>query len=114
MKKEEILDFLDSMLGYFGKLSVVGANIIRIKETISNLGWHNAQGDYLPDYGREVIVLEKVEGGSFRVSFGHRPNPKEYVVIEGKKYFAKTYDKGNWNLPNLTYWLDIELPKGVE
>lgn len=75
--------------------------------------WYDAQGDNLPDYGKEVIVLEKIEGGSFRVCFGHRPNPKEYVVVDGEKYYAQTYGKG-WNLPNLAWWLDVELPEGVE
>ena len=76
--------------------------------------WYDAQGDNLPEYGREVIVLERLNHGGCRVCFGHRPNPKEYVVIEGKKCFAKTCDKGQWNLPDLAYWLDVELPEGVE
>lgn len=62
--------------------------------------WHPAQGDNQPEYGREVIVLEKIEGGSFKVCFGHRPDPKECVVVDGKKLFAQTYDKGIYNKRN--------------
>lgn len=67
--------------------------------------WKDAQGDDLPDYGREVIVLVQhlpEYADSFCVSFGHRPNPKEYVVVKGEKLYARTYDKG-WNQPNVRY-----------
>ena len=83
-------------------------------KALEMIGWHDAQGDNLPEYGREVIVLERRNHGGYRVCFGHRPNPKEYVVIDGKKCFAKTHDKGQWSLPDLAYWLDVELPEGVE
>lgn len=68
--------------------------------------WHDAQGDIMPEYGREVIVIRR----NGEIGFGHRPNPKEYVVIEGKKCFAKTYDKNGWNWPDIALWLDVEIP----
>lgn len=68
--------------------------------------WFDAQGDIVPEYGREVIVIRR----NGEIGFGHRPNPKEYVVIEGKKCFAKTYDKNCWNWPNIALWLDVEIP----
>lgn len=68
--------------------------------------WHDAQGDNVPEYGKEVIVISR----NGEIGFGHRPNPKEYVVIEGKKCFAKTYDKNDWNWPNIALWLDVEIP----
>ena len=46
--------------------------------------WKDAQGDDLPDYDREVVVLVQhvpEYSDSLRVSFGHRPNPKGYVVV---------------------------------
>lgn len=74
--------------------------------------WKDAQGDDLPDYDREVVVLVQHAPeypDALRVSFGHRPDPKGYVVVKGEKLYARTYDKG-WNQPNVRYWLDTKLP----
>lgn len=68
--------------------------------------WYDAQGDNVPEYGREVIAIKR----NGAIGFGHRPNPKEYVVIEGKKCFTKTYDKNGWNWPDIALWLDVEIP----
>lgn len=72
--------------------------------------WHNAQDDNLPEIDREVIVLQ--ENG--RVCFGHRPNPDGYVVVNGERLYAQTYGKGGWNIPNVKWWLDVELPNMEE
>lgn len=81
--------------------------------------WKDAQGDDLPEFDREVIVLAKAlpehEDGLLKVSFGHRPNPDGWNgknIINGKvsHFEPKTYDKGGWSLPNVVYWLDLELP----
>lgn len=68
--------------------------------------WYDAQGDNVPEYGREVIVI----GRDGKVFFGHRPDPKEVTMVEGKPYNAKTYDKNGWNWPNIALWLDVEIP----
>ena len=68
--------------------------------------WYDAQGDDVPEYGREVIVI----GRDGEIGFGHRPNPKEVTMVEGKPYHAKTYDKNGWNWPNIALWLDVEIP----
>lgn len=68
--------------------------------------WYDAQGDNVPEYGREVIVI----GRDGKVFFGHRPDPKEITMIEGKPYHAKTYDKNGWNWPDIALWLDVEVP----
>lgn len=68
--------------------------------------WYDAQGDNVPEYGREVIVI----GRDGKVFFGHRPNPKEVTMVEGKPYHAKTYDKNGWNWPDIALWLDVEVP----
>lgn len=68
--------------------------------------WFDAQGDNVPEYGREVIVI----GRDGKVFFGHRPDPKEVTMIDGKPYHAKTYDKNGWNWPNIALWLDVEVP----
>jgi len=90
--------------------------------------WKPADGDDLPDIGREVIVLIKdsvqrnihaKEYLIYRIGFGHRPNPdgwdgKNIDTDEVTHYTPKLYDKGGWNAPNIAYWLDIELPKEIE
>ena len=68
--------------------------------------WVDAQGDFVPEYGREVVVI----GRDGKVFYGHRPDPKEYVVVEGEKLFAKTYDKNGWNWPDIALWLDVKVP----
>ena len=73
--------------------------------------WHDAQGDYLPEIDREVIVLRN----NGQIAFGHRPNPDGEVwkhpdgTLEHVHF--KTYDKGGWNTPNIKWWCDIDLPK---
>ena len=78
--------------------------------------WHDAQGDYLPIYDREVIVLCDDGHGGYKVCFGHRP--VEYVAgvsYDGKMTYmeAKTYDKGGWNIPDVKWWLDLDLPDAI-
>lgn len=68
--------------------------------------WHDAQGDNVPEYGREVIVI----GRDGKVFYGHRPDPKEYVRIDGEVCHAKTYGKNGWNWPDIALWLDVEIP----
>lgn len=79
--------------------------------------WHNAQGENLPPIDREVIVLCDDGHGGYKVCFGHRPY--EYVAgvsYEGKMTYleAKTYDKGGWNIPDVKWWLDCNLPNMEE
>lgn len=79
--------------------------------------WHDAQGDDLPKIGREVIVLTK----SGKVCFAHRP-VESYTAMsitnhsEMEEYYPKHYDKGEWNIPNVKWWLDVDIPaeKGGE
>jgi len=68
--------------------------------------WNDAQGDIVPEYGREVIIISR-DG---KVFYGHRPDPKEVIMIEGKPYHAKTYGKNGWNWPDIALWLDVEVP----
>lgn len=72
--------------------------------------WKNAQGDDLPEIGREVIAI--LDYG--KVVFAHRP--PEYWdgknIDTGKitRYYPKTYGKGGWNIPDVEWWLDLKLP----
>lgn len=68
--------------------------------------WFDAQGDYVPEYGKEVIVI----GRDGKVFYGHRPDPKEFVRIDGEVCHAKTYGKNGWNWPDIALWLDVEIP----
>ena len=54
--------------------------------------WKDAEGDYLPDIDREVIVLIQdfpEDDEHLRVAYGHRPEPNGD---------AKTYGVGCWNI----------------
>lgn len=84
--------------------------------------WKPADGDDLPEYEREVIVFTQNypdNAGMMMVAIGHRPTPegfdgKSLTTGEVEHYTPKTYDKGGWNIPNIVYWLDVELPKEIE
>ena len=84
--------------------------------------WKDAQGDDLPDIDREVIVLARAvpkDNSSLRVCFGHRPDPRGWDgkdILTGKKrhHDVQTYDKGGWNMPDIVYWLDLNLPKNYD
>ena len=98
------------------------------RQLLWNSPWKDAQGDDLPEYDREVIVLIKYDAQlniydeeypTCGVGFGHRPNPngwdgKSLRTGKVEHYTPKTYDKGGWNIPNIVYWLDVELPKEIE
>ena len=71
--------------------------------------WKDAQGDDLPEIDREVIAL--LENGM--VVFAHRPPERWYGRdLDGEEHVfePKTYDKGEWNIPNVVWWLDLNLP----
>lgn len=82
-----------------------------VDRALANL-WHDAQGDYLPEIDRELIVL--CDNG--KVCFGHRPYKKGFIgknLTTGniETYYPETYGKGEWNIPDVKYWLDCNLPK---
>lgn len=72
--------------------------------------WKDAQGDDLPEIDREVVALQ-----GRKVVFAHRPpeywDSKNIDTGEVTRYCPQTYDKGGWNMPDVKYWLDVELPK---
>ncbi len=75
--------------------------------------WKDAQGDDLPEIGREVIALQ-----GRKVVFAHRPpaywDGKNIDAGEVTRHYPQTYDKGGWNMEGVTYWLDAPLPEGIE
>jgi len=92
-------------------------SLIQLASQIKNL-WKPADGDDLPETDREVIVLVKAfpddEHSLLKVAFGHRPpeywDGKNILTGEVTRNYTKRYDKGGWNIPDVVYWLDYELP----
>ena len=79
--------------------------------------WKDGQGDDLPAYDREVVVLgERFPGiGEYMVAIGWRPDPDGYdtVGFTGGRVphvSVTAYDRGGWCMPCVRYWLDIALP----
>lgn len=70
--------------------------------------WKKNVKDDLPDIDREVVALQRMASGSYKVIYAHRPNPNGYVIVGGEKLYAKTYD--GWNQPDVEWWLDLDLP----
>jgi hypothetical protein len=75
--------------------------------------WKPADGDDLPYVDREVIAI--LDNG--KVVFAHRPpefwDGKNIITGKVTRYYPKTYGKGGWNIQNIVYWLDVELPKEI-
>ena len=73
-----------------------------------------ADGDDLPEIDREVIALVE-ENEHYKVVFAHRPpeywDGKNILTGEVTRHYPKRYDKGNWNQPDVKWWLDIEIPQ---
>ena len=85
------------------------------REIYCTTPWKDAQGDDLPDIDREVIAL--LDNG--KVVFVHRPYKGKYIgksLTTGniETFENKTYDKGGWNIPNIKWWLDVELTKEID
>ena len=84
--------------------------------------WKDAQGDDLPEIDREVIVLAKAlpehEDSLLKVSIAHRPPEywmgKNIGTGEITRYEPMRYDKGQWSMPAVVWWLDAELPKNKQ
>jgi hypothetical protein len=90
-------------------LAIIG--MIEDVQVLTKKLWHEANGDYLPKVDREVIVLCK----NNKVCYGHRPNfkgwdGKNIITGEVRHYTPQTYGKGEWNIPDVRWWLDCSLP----
>ena len=76
--------------------------------------WKPADGDDLPELDREVIAL--LTNG--KVVFAHRPKEswtgRSMTTGEVTTYYPERYGKGGWNITDVKYWLDCELPKFEE
>lgn len=77
--------------------------------------WHKATDPKdLPEIDREVIALQGLKGGGCRIVFAHRPQSSWVGVniITGEQTVRKPkrYGKGKWNMPDVKWWLDIDIP----
>lgn len=79
------------------------------KEALYDSIWCRANGDYLPPKDKPVIVLiqhDYMERTEYAVSFAHIVDTSLYAV---NKYIPEDYN--GWNIPDVKYWLDLDLPK---
>ena len=99
-RKEEIKQ---ASFEYHSKpyLRAIKDDFVNGAEWADTTAWKPADGDNLPEIDREVIAIIK-ENDYYKVVFAHRPNPNGDAIC---------FDKGGWNMPNVRYWLDLELPK---
>lgn len=76
----------------------------------SSMWWKSADGSELPAIDREVIALT-TEG---KVVFAHRPKEswqgKNIETGKVTTYYPERYGAGQWNIPDIKWWLDIEIP----
>jgi hypothetical protein len=76
----------------------------------SSMWWKSADGSELPAIDREVIALT-TEG---KVVFAHRSKEswqgKNIVTGEVNTYYPVRYGAGQWNVPDIKWWLDIDIP----
>ena len=89
----------------------INPSFISGAEWVLNNLWKHADGDDLPEIDMEVIAL--LSNG--KVVFAHRPpeywDGKNIITNEVTRYKPKRYDKGEWNIPDVKWWLDLDLPK---
>ncbi len=87
--------------------------------------WKPADGDELPEIDREVVAFQEIfptdvdVPSLLKIVIAHRPNPEGYdgksiTTGQVEHYTPKTYDKGEWNIPDVKFWLDCDLPKNEE
>ena len=95
---------------------------VRAVELGRNNLWKPADGNDLPEIDREVVVFTQnfpEDASIMKVAIAHRPNPngwdgRNILTGEVNHYTPKTYDKGGWSIPDIKWWLDLELPKTEE
>lgn len=117
--QDETMDSFSNFVSLHGQAAY--SALAKVENFVDNMqvkAWRPADGDILPEIEREVIVLKQpypLEGAEYAVAFAHRPNPKGWYgksMLTGKTedYIPKTYGEGGWNIPDVVWWLDVELP----
>lgn len=117
---EKSTAFGDIVLKAKGVNSAAGIGFLEGAKWANTHILKDAQGEDLPERDREVIALIQDEDDAWitKVVFAHRPpkhwDGKNVLTGEVTRYTPKTYGKGEWNIPNVKWWLDLELPKMEE
>jgi hypothetical protein len=110
---KEIIEWADEHLSNPYKDVIEHMSRNRYRMWKQNL-WHDAQGNALPEIDKEVIVL----CNNGKVCYGHRPKEywdgKNIATGEVTRHYPKRYDKGGWNIPDVKWWLNVELPNNEE
>lgn len=98
-------------------LEAIKDDFVNGAEWADKTAWKPADGNDLPEIGREVIALVE-EIGYYKVVYAHRPpeywDGRNILTNEVTRNYPKRYDKGEWNQPNVKWWLDLEIPKMEE
>lgn len=95
-------------------------DVERLLSLYSHCGaWHDAEGEDLPPYDKEVIALIGTLEPYYTVCFAHRPDPagwdgKSFSTGKVEHFTPKTFGIGGWNIYGVKWWLDVELPKAEE
>lgn len=75
-----------------------------------SMWWKIADSDELPEIDRDVIALT-TDG---KVVFAHRPQEswtgKSITTGKVETFYPERYGKGGWNMPDILFWLDINIP----
>ena len=125
---EELGDYINELSKQFTEVSFAKLSriAVRVAKWQKEHLWKPADGDDLPEIDREVIALEGIVDPTatdclcgHKVIFAHRPATEGYdgksiTTGETEHYTPKTYGEGGWNIQNIVYWLDVELPKEIE
>ena len=121
--KENIKNIVELFIAWNGEAEAIDvANLDSAVDFIADSlqeesVWKPADGDDLPEIDREVIALTQPYPNDehLRVVFAHRPNKYAKVwnsnLDEEQVVEIERYDKGGWNIPDVKWWLDVELPK---
>lgn len=75
-----------------------------------SMWWKIADSDEPPKIDREVIAIT-TEG---KIVFAHRPKEswrgKNIITGKVETFYPKRYGKDGWNMPDILFWLDINIP----
>lgn len=109
---EDLGDYINELSKQFPEVSFAKLSriAVRVAKWKTEHLWKHADGNDLPIIDREVIAL--LDNG--KVVFAHRPpeywDGKDIVTGKVTRNYPKTYDKGGWNIPNVKWWLDCQIP----
>lgn len=72
--------------------------------------WHPADGDYLPEIDREVIVFTQTERQYPKVAIAHTMPMGDWKQFDGNRYYLERNGEVGWSIPDVKIWLDCKMP----